>query len=220
MDKINKLTRNLKTIETKIIQSEILLLVYDEIKYQQIVNRLINLLTDSKKLLTDNSNNLIDTVYNYIDNNCFEMEQLLEDLKVELDRFIKVDTFVFLSNKSLDELYDMLNYYKLVLETEGTVFNAIRQIKQYAKSIILDYVREIQSFIEKYESNKVLNILNLTYLESIANHYLITSNDWSQVNKTTKFAIKSIENKNDEYYNLLLKQVKFEYAYFLVMVGD
>ena len=63
-----------------------------------------------------------------------------------------------------------------------------------------------------YESNKVLNILNLTYLESIANHYLITSNDWSQVNKTTKFAIKSIENKNDEYYNLLLKQVKFEYS--------
>ena len=65
------------------------------------------------------------------------------DLEVELDRFIKVDTFVFLNNKSTEELYNMLEYYKQVLKSEGTVFNAIRQIKQYAKTIILDYVLDI-----------------------------------------------------------------------------
>jgi hypothetical protein len=114
----------------------------------------------------------------------------------------------------------MLEYYKQVLKSEGTVFNAIRQIKQYAKTIILDYVWDIKNYLEKYESPKVQSILNVSYLESIANHYLITTSDWSQVNKTTKFAIKSVENKNSEFDNLLIKQTNFQYAYFLVMVGD
>ncbi len=220
MEKLNKLTKNLKTIETKILQSEILLLVYDEIKYQKTVDHIIKLLNESKKLLLEYNETKHNNIYNYIDNNCFEMEQLIEDLKVELDRFIKVDTFVFLNNKSTEELYNMLEYYKQVLKSEGTVFNAIRQIKQYAKTIILDYVLDIKNYLEKYESPKVQSILNVGYLESIANHYLITTSDWSQVNKTTKFAIKSVENKNSEFDNLLIKQTNFQYAYFLVMVGD
>lgn len=220
MEKLNKLTKNLKTIEKKILQSEILLLVYDEIKYQKTVDHIIKLLNESKKLLLEYNETKHNNIYNYIDNNCFEMEQLIEDLKVELDRFIKVDTFVFLNNKSTEELYNMLEYYKQVLKSEGTVFNAIRQIKQYAKTIILDYVLDIKNYLEKYESPKVQSILNVGYLESIANHYLITTSDWSQVNKTTKFAIKSVENKNSEFDNLLIKQTNFQYAYFLVMVGD
>lgn len=220
MEKINKLTKNIKTIESKILESKILLLVHDEIKYQRIVERLMFLLSESKTLLNDYTKNKQEIQFNYIDNNCFEMEQLLEDLKVELDRFIKIDTYVYLQNKQIDELYNMLSYYETVLEVEGTIFNAIRQIKQYAKTLIYDYVKDIQSYLEKYESPKVQSILNINYLESILEHYLITTNDWRQVNKMTKFAIKSIENKNSEYFELLAKQIKFEYAYFLVMVGE
>ena len=116
MEKLNKLIKNLKVIETKILQSEILLLVYDEIKHQKVVEYLLKLLNESKKLLVEYSENKLDNIYNYIDNNCFEMEQLVEDLKVELERFIKVDAFVFVHNKTTDELYDMLEYYKQVLE--------------------------------------------------------------------------------------------------------
>lgn len=220
MEKLNKLIKNLKEIETKILQSEILLLVYDEIKHQKVVEYLLKLLNESKKLLVEYSENKLDNIYNYIDNNCFEMEQLVEDLKVELERFIKVDAFVFLHNKTIDELYDMLEYYKQVLDHEGTMFNASRLIKQYANNIISDYVNVIKDYLEKYESPKVQSLLNVNFLESIINHYLITSSDWSQVYKTTKFTIKSIENKTSEFNKVLTELTKFEYAYFLVMVGD
>ena len=220
MEKLNKLTKNLKTIETKILQSEILLLVYDEIKHQKVVEYLLKLLSESKKLLLEYSETKQDNIYNYIDNNCFEMEQLVEDLKVELERFIKVDAFVFLHNKSLEELYDMLEYYQQVLQQEGTMFNATRLIKQYATNIISDFVNVINNYIVKYESPKVQSLLNVSFLESIINHYLITSSDWNQVYKTTKFTIKSIENKTIEFNKVLSELTKFEYAYFLVMVGD
>lgn len=220
MEKINKLTKNIKSIESRILQSKLLLLVHDEIKFEKIIDRLIKLLAESKTLLHEYVDNKQDMKFNYIDNNCFEMEQLLEDLKVELDRFIKIDTYVYLQNKQTEELYNMLAYYEIVLESEGTIFNAIRKIKEYAKTLISDYVKDIQSYLEKYESPKVQSILNINYIDSILEHYLITSNDWRQVNKLTKFAIKSIENKNAEYKDLLTKQIKFEYAYFLVMVGE
>ncbi len=220
MEKINKLTKNIKSIESRILQSKLLLLVHDEIKFEKIIDRLVKLLAESKTLLHEYVDNKQDMKFNYIDNNCFEMEQLLEDLKVELDRFIKIDTYVYLQNKQTEELYNMLAYYEIVLESEGTIFNAIRKIKEYAKTLISDYVKDIQSYLEKYESPKVQSILNINYIDSILEHYLITSNDWRQVNKLTKFAIKSIENKNAEYKDLLTKQIKFEYAYFLVMVGE
>ena len=220
MEKLNKLIKNLKEIETKILQSEILLLVYDEIKHQKVVEYLLKLLNESKKLLVEYSENKLDNIYNYIDNNCFEMEQLVEDLKVELERFIKVDAFVFLHNKSLDELHDMLDYYKQVLEHEGTMFNATRTIKQFASKIITDYVITINNYLTKYESPKVQSLLNYNYVESIINHYLITSSDWSQVYKLAKLTIKSIENRNEEFNKVLIEHTNFEYAYFLVMVGD
>ena len=52
MEKLNKLIKNLKVIETKILQSEILLLVYDEIKHQKVVEYLLKLLNESKQLLS------------------------------------------------------------------------------------------------------------------------------------------------------------------------
>lgn len=220
MERLNKLTKNLRNIEQKKLQSEILLMVYDEIKHQKIVFYLDKLFKESKKLLQEYNETKQENIFNYIDNNCFEMEQLLEDLKVELDKFIKVDAFIFINNKSLDELQEMLAYYKTILESEGTIFNAIRKIKSYSSHLIKDYTSYIYSYLEKYESVKVKSLLNMNLIDTILNHYLITTSDWNQVYKMTKLTIKSIENKNDDFNNVLIKQKQFDYAYFLVMVGD
>lgn len=220
MERITKLTKNLKNIDTKLLQTKILLLVYDEIKYQKQLDYLTRLLDESTNLLTEFNETKSSNTFNYIDNNCFEMEQLIEDLKVELDKFIRVDAFVFLNNKTLDELKEMYEYYLHILENEGTIFNAIRKIKSASSYIIKEYTKHIYDYLESNESPKVLSLLNVTYIDQILNHFLITASDWSQVYKMTKLVIKSIENKTNEFINILSLQKEFEYAYFLIMVGE
>lgn len=215
MSKILKLKRNFKNIQQQLLIVKILLIIKENNNYDRLLNRLNFLEKENKDLIiTLEEDNLRN--FNYIDNNLFEMEQILEDIKVEFTDTIKVEQFVFLNNKSLDELNLFLEYF-VSLKDETSILTARNEIIEYGNHIINNFVDKIRKYLLDYNLVNLLPLLSQDILVGALTNKKPLLDDWKIVYKIAKTIIKSIDSSFN-ITDLENARIIFEYAYFLVLM--
>ena len=206
MEKVIKIKKELTTLEKKHLINKIVS-ISKNYKYNDLINYIDKLIYESFDLLESN----IDiTTINILDNNIFEIENLIEE--VELNININANIFVYLNNKTNEYLNKLFNTLKQMVLEENDINNVIITIRKYQKNIISKYINSLYKYLIELNKEKLLDIERIT---QIINED-ISINDWKQIYKVTNNIMK-LENINKE----SLKEIYiFEVAYFLINMEE
>lgn len=215
MNKILRLKKNFKNLQQQLLIIKILLVVKENNEYEKQIKKLDFLNKESTDLMVTVSDDNLKN-FNYIDNNLFEMEQLLEDIKVEITDSIKVEQFVYLNNKSIEELQVFLEYF-ISLKKETSIFTARNEIIEYGNHILNNFIDKIRKYLLDHDLVNLLPLLNQDILVGALNIRVPLIDDWKVVFKIAKTIIKSIDT-NYDIEVLENARLQFEYAYFLVIM--
>lgn len=215
MSKILRLKKNFKNLQQQLLIIKILLVVKENNEYEKQIKKLDFLNKESTDLMVTVSDDNLKN-FNYIDNNLFEMEQLLEDIKVEITDSIKVEQFVYLNNKSIEELQVFLEYF-ISLKKETSIFTARNEIIEYGNHILNNFIDKIRKYLLDHDLVNLLPLLNQDILVGALNIRVPLIDDWKVVYKIAKTIIKSIDTSYDIEV-LENARLQFEYAYFLVIM--
>lgn len=215
MSKILRLKKNFKNLQQQLLIIKILLVVKENNEYEKQIKKLDFLNKESTDLMVTVSDDNLKN-FNYIDNNLFEMEQLLEDIKVEVTDSIKVEQFVYLNNKSIEELQVFLEYF-ISLKKETSIFTAKNEIIEYGNHILNNFIDKIRKYLLDNDLVNLLPLLNQDILVGALNIRVPLIDDWKVVYKIAKTIIKSIDTSYDIEV-LENARLQFEYAYFLVIM--
>lgn len=215
MNKILRLKKNFKNLQQQLLIIKILLVVKENNEYEKQIKKLDFLNKESTDLMVTISDDNLKN-FNYIDNNLFEMEQLLEDIKVEITDSIKVEQFVYLNNKSIEELQVFLEYF-ISLKKETSIFTARNEIIEYGNHILNNFIDKIRKYLLDHDLVNLLPLLNQDILVGALNIRVPLIDDWKIVYKIAKTIIKSIDTSYDIEV-LENARLQFEYAYFLVIM--
>ena len=215
MNKILRLKKNFKNLQQQLLIIKILLVVKENNEYEKQIKKLDFLNKESTDLMVTVSDDNLKN-FNYIDNNLFEMEQLLEDIKVEITDSIKVEQFVYLNNKSIEELQVFLEYF-ISLKKETSIFIARNEIIEYGNHILNNFIDKIRKYLLDHDLVNLLPLLNQDILVGALNIRVPLIDDWKVVYKIAKTIIKSIDTSYDIEV-LENARLQFEYAYFLVIM--
>lgn len=215
MSKILRLKKNFKNLQQQLLIIKILLVVKENNEYEKQIKKLDFLNKESTDLMVTISDDNLKN-FNYIDNNLFEMEQLLEDIKVEITDSIKVEQFVYLNNKSIEELQVFLEYF-ISLKKETSIFTARKEIIEYGNHILNNFIDKIRKYLLDHDLVNLLPLLNQDILVGALNIRVPLIDDWKVVYKIAKTIIKSIDTSYDIEI-LENARLQFEYAYFLVIM--
>lgn len=215
MSKILRLKKNFKNLQQQLLIIKILLVVKENNEYEKQIKKLDFLNKESTDLMVTISDDNLKN-FNYIDNNLFEMEQLLEDIKVEITDSIKVEQFVYLNNKSIEELQVFLEYF-ISLKKETSIFTARNEIIEYGNHILNNFIDKIRKYLLDHDLVNLLPLLNQDILVGALNIRVPLIDDWKVVYKIAKTIIKSIDTSYDIEV-LENARLQFEYAYFLVIM--
>lgn len=215
MSKILRLKKNFKNLQQQLLIIKILLVVKENNEYEKQIKKLDFLNKESTDLMVTISDDNLKN-FNYIDNNLFEMEQLLEDIKVEITDSIKVEQFVYLNNKSIEELQVFLEYF-IALKKETSIFTARNEIIEYGNHILNNFIDKIRKYLLDHDLVNLLPLLNQDILIGALNIRVPLIDDWKVVYKIAKTIIKSIDTSYDIEV-LENARLQFEYAYFLVIM--
>lgn len=215
MNKILRLKKSFKNLQQQLLIIKILLVVKENNEYEKQIKKLDFLNKESTDLMITVSDDNLKN-FNYIDNNLFEMEQLLEDIKVEITDSIKVEQFVYLNNKSIEELQVFLEYF-ISLKNETSIFTARNEIIEYGNHILNNFIDKIRKYLLDHDLVNLLPLLNQDVLVGALNIRVPLIDDWKVVYKIAKTIIKSIDTSYDIEV-LENARLQFEYAYFLVIM--
>lgn len=216
MEKVDKVLKDLQTQEKKYYILRILTLTKEVMKYNEHLKYIKQLLENSIKLSSD-LRILDNTKLNIIDNNVFEIENIIEE--IELDYNPDINLFVYLNNKSLDYLKKLYASLINILNEEKAIKNAISTIKTYQKSIIISFINKLYNYLKDTSNYKLLQVLNIENIHLLLNQP-ITLNEWKYIYKTTNTIVKSIDNYNSEYEKLLEVKFQFEVSFFILSVEE
>lgn len=201
MDKVIKITKELNNLEKKYLINKLIVLVKN--LENSNISYIDKLFFNSFNLLNELNDDLI---YNTVDNNLFELENLIEELELNIN--ISVDIYVYLNSKTNSYLRKLVRSIENIIEEEGNVLNGIKTIKQYQVNIISKYLRSLYSYLLDNHSEHLLNIESL---QEVINDQM-SSNDWKHIYKLTNTIHKTL-NISDE---LIKDKYMFEVAYFLI----
>lgn len=201
MDKVIRITKELNNLEKKYLINKLIVLVKN--LENSNISYIDKLFFNSFNLLNELNDDLI---YNTVDNNLFELENLIEELELNIN--ISVDIYVYLNSKTNSYLRKLVRSIENIIEEEGNVLNGIKTIKQYQVNIISKYLRSLYSYLLDNHSEHLLNIESL---QEVINDQM-SSNDWKHIYKLTNTIHKTL-NINDE---LIKDKYMFEVAYFLI----
>lgn len=216
MEKVDKVLKDLQTQEKKYYILRILTLTKEVTKYNEHLKYIKQLLDNSIKLSSD-LRILDNTKLNIIDNNVFEIENIIEE--IELDYNPDINLFVYLNNKSLDYLKKLYASLINIINEEKAIKNARSTIKTYQKSIIISFINKLYNYLKDTSNYKLLQVLNIENIYLLLNQP-ITLNEWKYIYKTTNTIVKSIDNYNSEYEKLLEVKFQFEVSFFILSVEE
>ena len=209
---MDKFLKQLDTYQHKYLVSKILLLVVNNHEFDSIFQHLDYLFTTSYNLLKENS--FTSKTYNVIDNNIFEIENIIEEVELNLNDLVKLDLFIFLNNQSTTYLFKFYEQLILILEDTKTIKNAVNSIKPYQKNILKKFVDSLYNYLY---NNKQINLINIDRINMILNQETISLNDWSNINKITDTIFKNLNIQEEAFLN---EKFKFELIFFLLNVEE
>lgn len=210
---MQKFLKQLDTYQQKYLVSKILILVIDNHQFDDCFKHLDYLFSTSYELL-NKQNELTTTSYNVLDNNLFEIENMLEEVDLSLNDLVKLELFVFLNNKKVNYLFKFYQQLINILEDAKTIKNAVNSIKPYQKNILKKFVESLYHYLY---NNKQINLINIDRINMILNQETISLNDWSSINKITDTIIKTLNIQEETFLN---EKFKFELIFFLLNVEE
>ena len=108
----------------------------------------------------------------------FDLESYLTELKIELDGQTNIKPYVFLTNKATSELKEIDASINNVLTNASSIENAIKQVEQFARSIMHNYVLCVEKYLNDNQDYQALRLFNKDGIYQILNKELILENDF------------------------------------------
>lgn len=208
---IKKLQKDFNTIEHDFKVIKILLIINGEHQFKdfQVIEQMI---AQTKEYLLVNDEN----AYNIIDNNVFELENILSDLKDHLNEEIDGNIYLLLMNNNnyhLDNLLNLLNQ----LTTDYPLALLKNDIKSYYPKIINDYLVILKAIIINELSDVHLKVVNALQ-DIIKDNHRLTKVELQYIYKETKSLMKYILEQNLDTNDLNNKHYLFELTFIILMV--
>ena len=207
-DTMHKFTKQLDTYQHKYLVFKILLLVLDNKEFENLFKHLDYLFSNSYQLLNQNENS--SNVYNIIDNNLFEIENIIEEVELNINDLVKLDLFVFLNGKKENYLFKFYQQLVSIVDESKSIKNALESIKPFQKNILKRYVDSLFNYL--HNTNQI-NLINIDRINQILNQSVISLNDWSSINKISDTLIKSLDIQNKDFLD---EKFRFELVLFLL----
>ena len=216
MEKVPIFNRTIHKAETNIIMDKIIFLIYEK-EVPAEIEKLSTLASETKDLIKEFSQDYDRATFNYIDNNCFEIDNLLDDLKNNISSFVDTDVFLFLTNKNNTQLNELYLDLKLIKDQCGSITVAKQMIENSSQAIISTYVYAVHDYL--YHAHDLNALKN--YQPNIVDNIVVNKNptlkDWNLIYKQMNLVVKSITIQNELYATLQKEVEAFEKAYLLVM---
>lgn len=209
---MNKFLKLLDSYKHKYFVSKILLLIKNNQDFQDTYKHLDYLFSNSYNLL-NNPFEQNKNVYNIIDNNLFEIENIIEEIELVLNDLVKVELYVFLNSKSTSYLNKFYDQLLKIIEESISISNAVRSIKPFQKNILRKFIDKLYIYLS---DEQMLHLINIDRINAIINQDIITISDWNNINKTIDTLFKQI-NPTQELIN---EKFKFELVLFLLNVEE
>lgn len=203
-----------------------------DIEHDYLVNKLILMIKDyniDEYSIIDtyikNTYILIDTydesknMYNNIDNNIFELENLLNDLKYQLDKITTSSNYLFLINKDINYLQKMINRIENFHKDQISMEIVTIDLNKYKYSIINDYVKMLNNYLNLNNLLKLAHQLNIEYINELL-HNELTIDELNYIYKVTNGIMKELNGLNVTLnQDLENKHDMFEFMYMVLRVN-
>ena len=216
MEKEQNIIKNLHILEHQYLVTKISLKLYC-IDKASLISYLDSLINKTNSLVEVYQQTPTKEIYNNIDNNLFDIESYLNELKYEIDSF-KITPYVYLTNKTTTELKEIDEAINHVIINAGSIKSAIEQVDNFSKNIMKNYVTKVNNYLHEVNDMQAMRLVNIEQLNQIINKELIFVEDWNYIYKQMNLVIKSIKNKSINYVDLMNEKFSFELAYLLILV--
>lgn len=216
MDKLNGFIKNLHGFEQLYLINNIFNKLYS-FNMDKTLLYLKNLIDNTYGLIEQYSYKEDKNVYNNIDNNLFEIENVIGDIRVETTDLIKLDVYMFLTNKSVDSLKQYDEALVNILKEVPTINDAKNTIKGCEVAIVSSYIKKTFNYLEELNDLSLTKMFNRDEIRTILEKESLSINDWSYVYKNMNMIYKSITVKNPSYIDLTYEKFNFEIAYLLML---
>jgi len=202
---MDKLNQELRSIEHDYLVNKLIMIIKNiDYSEYEIVEKTI----ETTHSLIDNYSTTDESTitYNIIDNNIFEMESIISDIKVKLEGVVSTSTYLYLINKDINYLKQKINKLLTILN-DHTINEVKCELNLYMQKIIDEYTTSL---------NVVLVNNNLTRLVAQLDISTIKMHDLDFIYKVTNNIQKELESFNINSSELKEKQNMFEFMYLVL----
>lgn len=216
MDKLNTFIKNIHTFEQSYLIYSILNKLYT-FNMESTLVYLNNLIKQTYSLIDAYNLNNDSKTFNNIDNNLFDIENVIGDLRSETNNLIKLDVYMFLQNKSKEVLKQYDESLTNILKSVPSIAAAKNTIKECEVAIVSNYIKKVFNYLNELNDISLNKLFNRDEIRPILEKESLSSSDWNYVYKNMNMIYKSITNKLPSYIDLTYEKFNFEIAYLLML---
>lgn len=210
IDVLNKLQKEFNQIEHDFKVMKIILIIKEkDYSFFPLIDKMI---IQTKEYLRYQN---IET-FNIIDNNIFELTNILNDLKRSLENDIDGNIYLLLINSTnnyLDQLIKLIN--DLIKDYSYPMLN--NDIHKYYKKIINDYFIVLKEVVSmELNSQALIKLANLNINQMLEND--LNKEQLQLIYKETKSVMRLVLDNKIETIDLMKKYYLFELTFIILMV--
>ena len=210
IDVLNKLQKEFNQIEHDFKVMKIILIIKEkDYSFFPLIDKMI---IQTKEYLRYQN---IET-FNIIDNNIFELTNILNDLKRSLENDIDGNIYLLLINSTnnyLDQLIKLIN--DLIKDYSYPMLN--NDIHKYYKKIIIDYFIVLKEVVSmELNSQALIKLTNLNINQMLEND--LNKEQLQLIYKETKSVMRLVLDNKIETIDLMKKYYLFELTFIILMV--
>lgn len=210
IDVLNKLQKEFNQIEHDFKVMKIILIIKEkDYSFFPLIDKMI---IQTKEYLRYQN---IET-FNIIDNNIFELTNILNDLKRSLENDIDGNIYLLLINSTnnyLDQLIKLIN--DLIKDYSYPMLN--NDIHKYYKKIINDYFIVLKEVVSmELNSQALIKLTNLNINQMLEND--LNKEQLQLIYKETKSVMRLVLDNKIETIDLMKKYYLFELTFIILMV--
>ena len=191
MNNMALFTKKIHQIEASIERFTVLNTLY-EASLDEVINKVCELIQEVNTAITEDEENGTNNNYNFIDNTIFDLQNLLDDLKMQLNEIVSADVYVLIMNEDLSFLKRINQKLIILKNNTSSLIKATILLEEQAPIIVSKYLSQIKKTIIEEKCDKAIVLYNELGLD----HYLVADNttlsNWQQIYKLTSKVIKQM----------------------------
>ena len=214
-----KIIRLRKDTIAKIDRIHILLLLSPSEELSKQLEYTESLYLSMLELLEDNMENEEATIVNRLTNDCETVNNLLNDIKEDLSKNIKLMPLLYLDKLKGEVLAYFYGKLEELLEQAEKLENLPSYINENSGDEIIGFMKELLTYVKEYASEQELRLIPLKYIEELTHKVEFDLKKWMEFQKNVSFTLKYIHCDNQEACNTMHEAFWLFELYYFIMIS-